>query len=61
MMASHELFCARCALPAPIEDDMRPCTACGYTVFVPARWLDWELALSENDRKFLRSIRISTT
>ena len=58
-MMSATLFCARCGLEAPIGGDVQPCVACGYVVFVPARYLDWEAQLTEKDRAFLKTNRIS--
>ena len=58
---SQSLFCARCALEAPLGWEDQPCTNCGWTVFVPARWLDWNLALTENDKRFLKKLKIATT
>jgi ribosomal protein L37E len=54
-------FCARCGLEAPLDEAVKACAACGYVVFVPARYLEWEASLSENDRKFLKSIRVAIT
>ena len=57
----QETFCARCGLAAPIDEAVKPCSACGYVVFVPARYLEWDASLSENDRKLLRSLKIAIT
>jgi ribosomal protein L37E len=56
-----EVFCARCGLEAPIDEPIRACTACGYVVFVPARYLDWDASLTEKDRDFLRANKIALT
>lgn len=59
---SQETFCARCGLEAPLDEGSdKPCSACGYIVFVPARYLEWEAALTEKDRVFLKTNRIATT
>lgn len=57
----QSLFCARCGLEAPIAFDSRPCTACGGKVFVPARFLDWDASLTEQDRAFLKTNKIADT
>lgn len=55
------LFCSRCGLEAPIDGDVKPCSACGYVVFVPLRYLDWDALLTKEDRDFLKTNRISTS
>jgi hypothetical protein len=61
-MMAQELFCSKCGLAIPLDEiDLSPCVACGNAVFVPQQWLDWDACLSENDRKFLKSVRIAIT
>lgn len=60
-MGTQSLFCAACGLEAPIGVEMQPCAACHGTLFVPATWISWDAALTENDRKFLKSIRVAAT
>jgi ribosomal protein L37E len=54
-------FCARCGLEAPLDEAPKACVGCGYVVFVPARYLDWDASLSENDKKLLKSLKIALT
>lgn len=54
-------FCARCGLEAPLDEAVTPCAACGYVVFVPLRYLDWEAQLTEKDRVFLKTQKIAIT
>lgn len=58
---SQSTFCARCGLEAPLDEAPKPCSACGYVVFVPARYLDWETSLTLNDKKLLKSFKIAIT
>ena len=60
-MMSQSTFCARCGLEAPLDEAARPCAACGYVVFVPLRYLDWDAQLTEKDREFLRVNKIALT
>jgi hypothetical protein len=55
------LFCSKCGLEVPLDEvgTLSPCVACGNAVFVPARWISWEAALTDKDRAFLRTQRIS--
>lgn len=57
------LFCSKCALEVPLDEagELSPCVACGNAVFVPARLIPWEAALTEKDRVFLKTNRIATT
>ena len=59
-MEPTELFCARCGLAAPLDSVVKPCDGCGFVVFVPARFLEWEATLTEHDRAFLKTNKIST-
>lgn len=52
-------YCARCGLEAPLDEPIRPCVGCGYVVFVPARYLEWDAALTDHDRAFLKTNKIS--
>ncbi len=56
---AQSAFCARCGLEAPLDEPISACTGCGYVVFVPARYLDWEVVLTERDRIFLKVNRIA--
>jgi hypothetical protein len=60
-MLGAELFCSKCGLAVPLDEvgNLSPCVACGNAVFVPAKWLDWDATLTENDRKMLKSYKIS--
>lgn len=58
---SQSTFCARCGLEAPIDEPQRSCVACGWIIFVPARYLDWDAALTEKDRAFLKTNKIAAT
>lgn len=58
---SQSLFCARCGLECVIDGPARPCDGCGYVVFVPQRYLDWDAALTEKDKEFLRTNKIAPT
>lgn len=56
----QSLACVSCGLEVVIDaGDMLPCSHCGGKIFVPFRMLPWSVALSENDRKMLKSYRIS--
>ena len=55
------LFCSRCGLEAPLDGEVKPCAGCGYVVFVPLRYLEWDALLTEKDRDFLRANRIAVT
>lgn len=54
-------YCARCGLESPIDEPVKPCAACGYVVFVPLRYLDWEAQLTEKDKVFLKTNKIAIT
>ncbi len=59
---AQELFCSRCGLAIPLDEiDLSPCVACGNALFVPAKWISWEAALTPDDKKFLRVNKISAT
>ena len=61
MMAS-ELFCSKCGLAIALDDvNLEPCIACGNAVFVPLKYITWEAALTEHDRAFLKTNKISLT
>jgi hypothetical protein len=57
------LFCSKCALEVPIDEvgNLSPCVICGNAVFVPARLIPWDAALTPDDRKFLRVNKIALT
>ena len=57
------LFCSKCGLEALLDDVglLSPCVACGNAVFAPARWIGWSAALTEPDKRFLRSLHIAIT
>ena len=60
-MSGQTLFCSRCGLEAPLDGAVSPCAGCGYVVFVPLRYLDWDAQLTERDREFLRVNKIALT
>ena len=60
-MMMSEVFCARCGLAAPLDEPVKACVGCGWIVFVPARYLDWDAALTEKDKAFLKTNKIAAT
>lgn len=62
-MGRQVLWCSKCGLEAPLDEvgEVSPCVACGNSVFVPLRWIEWSAALTEKDKDFLRSNRIAIT
>jgi predicted nucleic acid-binding Zn ribbon protein len=61
MMASPHLFCSKCGLEVPLDEvgNLSPCVVCGNAVFVPQRYISWEASLTEKDREFLKTNKIS--
>ena len=57
---SQTLYCARCGLEAPIDERISACVGCGFVVFVPVTFLEWEALLTEKDKAFLKTNKIST-
>jgi hypothetical protein len=57
------LFCSKCALEVPLDEvgNLSPCVVCGNAVFVPARLIPWDAALTAKDKIFLRVQRIALT
>ena len=58
-MGRQTLFCASCGLEAPLDLEVQPCAACHGMVFVPLRMMSWDASLTEKDRAFLKTNRIS--
>ena len=59
---SMTLACSRCGLEMAIgTGNILPCVACGNAVFVPVKWLSWEVALTQWDKQFLAVHRIAPT
>lgn len=55
------LWCSQCGLEAPIgKGELEACTACGWRHFTDDSWaVKWTAQLTHNDRRLLRSLRIS--
>lgn len=53
------IYCVACAMPQ-YQVIVTGCTACGHTKFTSTlRLLNWQLAITHNDRQWLKSVRIS--
>lgn len=59
-----QLFCSSCGLEVALnpigEPELVACVGCGGKTFATLRGIDWAAALTENDKKLLHSLRIST-
>lgn len=56
---SDTLYCVVCAMPQLELSPLAACKHCGSQAFTTAlRLLNWEIALTWNDKKFLKSIKV---
>lgn len=59
-MAKAALYCVKCGTPQ-FHTDVTSCTQCGAENFVEEPPpVSWDLALTHNDKLFLKSIRVKT-
>ena len=59
-----ELYCVRCGLAAPLEDDgevRSPCSNCLGEIFATSGEIDWLAKLTYEDKRLLKSLRIGMT